>query len=304
MKAASLNYRDYLMVQGVYNSKQPLPLIPVSDGVGEIVAVGNQVRRVAIGDRVNPTFGQGWISGLVSNEFRHITLGGPLDGTLSEYMVLDADGVVKVPDTLTDGEAATLPCAALTAWSALIEQGNLRPGQTLVIQGTGGVALFALQFAKLIGAHVIITSKSDEKLERCKAMGADHGINYKTTPEWGNAVRKLTSGGADHVLELGGAATLQQSIRAVRPSGTISLIGVLGGPVAEVLLPLVVMQNLRLQGVTVGSRNMHENMIRAVGQNQIKPVIDSIFPLDQTREAFEYMGAGQHFGKICIRISD
>ena len=302
MKAASLNYRDYLMVQGQYNPRQRLPLIPVSDGVGIVEAIGTRVTRAKVGGRVNPTFAQGWLHGVASNQFRHITLGGPLDGTLSEYMLLHEDGLVMVPEYLSDTEAATLPCAAVTAWNAIIEQGHIQPGDTVVIQGTGGVALFALQFAKRAGAFVYQLSKSDQKLERAKQLGADVGVNYITTPDWGKTIRNHTGGGADFILELGGASTLQQSIRAIRPGGCIAMIGVLGGPKAELLLPLVVMQNIRLQGVTVGSRTLHETMLRAMRQHQIHPIVDQVFPFDQTPEAFYYMASGQHFGKICIEI--
>ncbi len=302
MKAASLNYRDYLMVTGQYNARQPLPLIPCSDGVGEVVALGEGVGKVTVGDRVTPTFGQGWLTGVASNDFRHITLGGPLDGTLTEYMTVRADSVISAPAHLLDAEAATLPCAALTAWNALIEQGNLQPGETVVIQGTGGVALFALLFAKMAGAEVIITSKSDEKLERCRALGADHTLNYKAIPDWGKAARKITGGGADHVIELGGADTLKQSLRAIRPGGIISMIGVLGGPVAEVVLPLVVMQNIRLQGVTVGSAAMHARMAKAIALHQLRPVVDRVFPMEEARAAFEYLEAGRHFGKVGIAV--
>lgn len=301
LKAASLNYRDYLMVTGGYG-RQRLPLVPVSDGVGEVVAVGEDVQTVQVGDRVTPTFFQGWIAGDLTRQHTKHSLGGPLDGTLQDFMTVRADSVVRVPAHLTDVEAATLPCAALTAWSALITQGQLKPGDSVAIQGTGGVALFALQFAKMVGARVAITSKSDAKLERCKALGADLTINYRATPKWGDVVRQWTNGkGVDHVIELGGAETLKQSLRAIRPAGHISMIGVLSGSVAELVLPLVVMQNICLQGVTVGSRTAHEAMARAIEAHHLRPVIDRTFALEEARAAFDYLSQGQHFGKVCIQ---
>jgi len=304
VRATSLNFRDLMTVTGVYNPKQPLPLIPLSDGVGEVVAVGDGVTRVAVGDRVAGIFAQGWTAGEPALEkVRATTLGGPLDGMLSEYRALSQEGVVKVPDYLTDEEAATLPCAALTAWSALITHGQLKPGDTVLVQGTGGVSIFALQFAKAAGARVIITSGSDEKLERAKALGADEIINYRQAPDWDKAVREMTGGrGVDHVVEVGGVGTLAKSIRSVRFGGHISLIGVLSGRAGEIDIAPVLMQNIRVQGIIVGSREMFEAMNRALEQNQIRPVVDKIFALDETRQAFELMAQGGHFGKICIRM--
>ncbi|MCS7080178.1 MAG: NAD(P)-dependent alcohol dehydrogenase [Chloracidobacterium sp.] len=304
VRAASLNFRDLMTVTGVYNPKQPLPLIPLSDGVGEIVAVGDGVTRVAVGDRVAGIFAQGWIAGEPSIEkIRGTTLGGPLDGMLAEYRALSQEGVVKVPDYLNDEEAATLPCAALTAWSALITHGQLKPGDTVLVQGTGGVSIFALQFAKAAGARVIITSGSDEKLERAKALGADEIINYKQAPDWDKAVREMTGGrGVDHVVEVGGIGTLAKAIRSVRFGGQISLIGVLSGRTGEVDIAPILMQNIRVQGIIVGSREMFEAMNRALEQNRIRPVVDKIFPLEETQQAFQLMAQGGHFGKICIRL--
>ena len=303
MRAASLNARDLLTVKGLYNPRQPLPLIPCSDGVGEVVAIGDRVDRVEIGDRVMPCFAQGWISGPLASEFRSITLGGPLDGTLAEYVLLEQDGVVRAPDYLSDEEAATLPCAAVTAWSAIVEQGQTKRGDTVVIQGTGGVALFALQFAAKLGARVIVTSKSDEKLAKARELGASETINYVTTPDWSKPVKQFTEGvGADHVVELGGSATLRQSVRAVMSSGFVSMIGVLGGPVAKLDLPLVVMRNVRLQGVTVGSRSTFEQMLGFMQQHELRPVVDRVFAFDQSTDAFRHLESAVHFGKICIRI--
>lgn len=302
MHAASLNYRDYLIAQGTYNPRLPMPLTLGSDSAGEVVELGPGVTRVKVGDRVTPTFSQSWLAG--EPERAVITgssLGSPLDGVLSEFMVVSEQGVVPVPANLTALEAATLPCAGLTAWSAIIKFGQVKPGDTVFIQGTGGVALFALQFAKLVGACVIITSKSDEKLARCQAMGADHTINYVTQPKWEKVALEITNGrGVDHLVELGGAATVNQSIRATRMGGTISMIGVLSGPVAQVQLPLIVMQNMRLQGVAIGSRADHEAMCRAIAQNNLKPVISHVFDFAESAEAVRALPQGEHFGKIGI----
>ncbi len=304
LRAASLNYRDLLMVQGLYYPKQPLPLIPLSDGVGEVLRVGDGVTRVKAGHRVAPTFCQKWIAGPPTKTKLVSALGGPLDGTLGEQMILDEEGVVPVPAHLSDEEAATLPCAAVTAWSALVEQGGLRPGDTLVVLGTGGVSIFALQFAKILGARVIVTSSSDAKLERAKSLGADELVNYKTTPDWDRKVKDLTGGvGADHVLEVGGGGTFPRSVRAVRVGGQISLIGVLAGPTTEVNLAPILMQNIRVQGVIVGSRETFESMNRAVERHRLRPVLDRVFPFAEARAAFEHMAGQGHFGKIAIRIA-
>ncbi len=260
MRAASLNYRDTVVLQRGYGSQTgTLPLIPLSDGVGEVVAVGPGVTRVRVGERVCPTFFQRWTGGPPNAERLAASLGGPLDGVMAEYMVLDAEGLAHAPDHLSDAEAATLPCAALTAWSALVMEGRIQPGERVLIQGTGGVSLFALQFAKMLGAFTIVTSSSKEKLERARALGADATLSYRETPEWGRSVRELAGGdGVDHIVEVGGQQTLPQSLRAIRPGGTISMIGVLSGPVLDVRLGMVVTRQVRLQGITVGSRDGFE----------------------------------------------
>jgi len=305
VKAASLNYRDLLMVQGFYNPRQPLPLVPLSDGVGEVVAIGAGVARVKTGDRVAGVFAQGWISGRPSRaKLLDTSLGGPLDGMLREYALLSAEGVVHVPEHLSDEEAATLPCAGLTAWSALVRHGNVKPGDVVLVLGTGGVSIFALQFAKLLGAAVIVTSSNNDKLERAKALGADHGVNYRENANWSKAVRELTGGeGVDHVIEVGGVGTLTQSMRAVRMGGTISLIGVLAGAETALNLTPLLMQDIRLQGVIVGHREGFEEMNRAIAAHALRPAIDRVFPLADSKSAFELMGSGGHFGKICIRVS-
>jgi NADPH:quinone reductase-like Zn-dependent oxidoreductase len=305
MKAASINYRDVLMVRGEYNPRQKLPLIPLSDGVGEVIAVGEGTMRVKVGDRVAGLFTQGFYARQMLRDptvFRR-TLGGPVDGMLTELAVLSEEGVVLVPEYLSDVEAATLPCAALTAWSAIVSQSELEPGDTVVVQGTGGVSLFALQIARLAGHRVIITSSSDEKLERAKKLGAAGVINYKKTPEWSKEVRAMTMGrGADLVVEVGGAGTIAQSIKAVRPGGQVCVIGVLSGPSSEVSLLPILMTNIRLQGVFVGSRVEFDAMNKALAEHRVRPEIDRVFPFTESRAAFEHFAKGGHFGKVCIKF--
>lgn len=306
VKAVSLNYRDWLMSQGVYNPRQKLPLIPVSDGAGEVISVGDGVTAFKPGDRVLGHFFPLWLAGEPSVEKFSVSMGGPYDGWLCERRTYKAEALAHIPKHLSYAEAAALPCAALTAWSAIVTLGRVQPGDRVLIQGTGGVALFALQFAKLAGAEVIMTSSSDDKLARVKAMGADHLINYKSDPQWGRAARALTGGaGLDHIVELGGAGTLTQSIRAIRPGGFIAMIGVLAGATSnDLLLPLVVMQQVRLQGVTVGSKEGLDAMLRAIAQGSIKPVLDQTFEFSEAgvRAAFHHMGGGSHFGKIVIDL--
>ena len=301
MRAASLNYRDIMTVGGTYNPRQPLPLIPCSDGVGEVVAVGAGVSRVRAGDRVATLFSQGWMAGGPTADKLRATLGGPLDGTLSELMVLPETGVIGVGDHLSDAEASTLPCAALTAWSALAEQGDVTAGDTVLVQGTGGVSIFALQLACLLGARVIVTSSRDDKLARARDLGAWETINYVNDPGWGKTARGLSGGrGVDHVVDVGGAATLEQSLRAVRVGGTVSVIGVLSGAATSINVASILMQHVRLQGILVGSRGGFERMNRAIGHHDLRPVVDRVFPFSETPAAFEYMTAGRHFGKVCI----
>jgi len=304
VKAASINYRDLVVpLRGYGSFTGTLPLVPISDGVGEVVEIGAGVTRVAAGDRVCPMFMQKWIAGEPDLTRITSTLGGPIDGVMQEYIVVNEEGLAKIPEYLTDEEAATLPCAALTAWSALVTEGDVKAGDTLLVQGTGGVSLFALQFAKLLGATVIVISSSDDKLKRVAALGADEGINYTNVPEWGKAVKKLTRGeGVDHIVEVGGEKTLPQSLRVIRPGGTISMIGVLSGLNMGVSLGLIVTRKVRLQGVTVGHRDSFEAMTRAIGQHQVKPVIDRVFAFEELKEAMGYLRQGKHFGKICIRF--
>lgn len=305
MKAASINYRDLVVpLRGYGSFTGTLPLVPISDGAGEVVKIGAGVTRVTPGDRVCPMFMQKWIAGQPDLKRITSTLGGPMDGVMQEYMVVDEEGLAKVPEYLTDEEAATLPCAALTAWSALVTEGGVKAGDTVLVQGTGGVSLFALQFAKLLGAEVIVISSSDDKLKQAAALNADEGINYKNVPEWGKAVKKLTGGeGVDHIVEVGGEKTLPQSLRVIRPGGTISMIGVLSGLNMEVSLGLIVTRKVRLQGITVGHRDSFEAMTRAMAKHQVKPVIDRVFAFEELKEAMKYLQQGKHFGKICIRFS-
>jgi NADPH:quinone reductase-like Zn-dependent oxidoreductase len=303
VSAVSLNYRDLLMVNGLYNPRQPLPLVPTSDGVGQVVELGHGVDELAEGDRVAPIFCQKWLAGAPTRARLRATLGGPLDGMLAERVVMPAESVVRVPEHLSDIEAATLPCAALTAWSALVTHGPIKAGDTVLLLGTGGVSIFALQFAKMMGAHVIITSSSDDKLERAESLGADATINYRRTEDWGKAARKLAGGeGVDRVVEVGGAKTLTQSLRAVRIGGTIALIGTLSGRREPIDLARILMSEVRVQGVLVGHREGFEAMNRAIAQNELHPVVDAVFPFDHTPDAFRHLAGGGHFGKIAVNI--
>jgi NADPH:quinone reductase-like Zn-dependent oxidoreductase len=304
LRAAALNFRDLGVIEGYYFPDLKQPLIPVSDGVGEVVALGEHTTRFQVGDRVSGSFSQQWISGEPMKEWLNGVLGAPLDGMLAEYAVLHEEGLVRVPEHLTDEEAAALPCAGVTAWHAVVTEGRVKAGDTVVVQGTGGVSLFALQFAKMQGASVIVTSSSDEKLERAKKLGADYGINYRTTPDWDRAVLEWTNGrGADHVVDLGGAATLNRSIAAVRFGGQVSLIGLLSGATVEGLQLVPTFQKkVRLQGINVGSREMFEAMNRAIAQNKMRPVIDRVFPFEQSADALRYLAKGTHFGKVCIKF--
>jgi NADPH:quinone reductase-like Zn-dependent oxidoreductase len=304
MRAASINYRDLLMIEGQYNPRQPLPLIPLSDGVGEVIEMGADVSRIAIGDRVAPIFAQQWLAGAPTKERLRATLGGPLPGVLQEMAVFPAESVVRVPEHLSDVEAATLPCAGLTAWTALVEQGGVQPGDTVLVQGTGGVSLFALQFALIAGARVIITSSSEAKLARARDLGAWQGIHYPSTPDWGRRVLELTEGrGVDHVIEVGGAGTLGESLKAVRPGGHIAIIGMLAGSMLKTSLLPVLMRNLRLHGVLVGHRDGFEAMNRAVERHGLHPVVDRVYGWNELQAAFEYLRSGQHFGKVCLTLT-
>ena len=304
IKAASLNYRDLVMTRGGYGSRQrKSDLIPLSDGAGDIVEIGDGVTRFKAGDRVTVSFFQDWISGPASQEKINSDIGRDRDGVLCELRTFSEHGLAATPDALTDIEAASLPCAALTAWSAISVYGKAKPGDLIIAQGTGGVALFALQFAKLFGAEVIMTSSSDAKLARAAELGADHLINYQTDSDWGKTALGLTGGrGVDNVIELGGSETLRQSLWAIRPGGIICLIGVLSGARTELLIPLIGSRNVNLQGVSVGTREGLEDMMRGMAANAVKPVIDSVYPLSDAVAAFEHLDAAKHFGKVCISL--
>ena len=304
MKASSLNYRDMVVANRGYGSKTGnLPLIPVSDGVGIVRELGDGVSRVAIGDRICPLFMQGWISGPPNRERLSATLGGPIDGVMAEFRCFPQDSVSKVPEELTDLEASTLPCAALTAWSALIEEGKLQPGESVLIQGTGGVSLFALQFAKICGARCILISGSNEKMKRAQELGADEVLNYQDLPEWGKRVRDFSGGeGVDHIVEVGGPETLPQSLRAIRPGGTISMIGVLSGSEMKAQLGLIVTRQIRLQGITVGHRDGFEAMASAINASGMKPIVDQVYPFTSLPEAMHSLSEAKHFGKICLEF--
>jgi len=304
MRAASLNYRDLVTIEGGYGSQQKRGnLIMLSDGAGEVVAVGDSVREFKTGDRVVGCFFQNWNAGRATAERLRSGLGGLVDGVACEYRALPASGVMRVSDYLSWTESASLPCAALTAWSAVVGETSTRPGDIVVTQGSGGVSLFALQFAVASGSRVIATSSSDEKLARLAELGASERINYRETAEWGRQVVERTDGvGADLVVEVGGAQSLAQSLRAVRVGGTIALIGVLSGRRAELNLGPVVTRQVRMLGVTVGNRDRLAEMMAAMTTKQIRPVIDRLFPLNEIREALLYLKAGKHFGKVCIEI--
>ncbi|HUB94882.1 MAG TPA: NAD(P)-dependent alcohol dehydrogenase [Stellaceae bacterium] len=301
LAAASVNYRDAVVLRRGYGRLSgTLPLIVLSDGAGRVEALGAGVSRFAPGDLVCPIIMPGWHAGPLRQQHREALLGGPRDGVARELMVVAADDLVRAPSYMTPVEAATLPCAAVTAWSAIVGAG-VKPGDVVVTQGTGGVSLFALQFARMLGAETIIMSGSPEKLARAKAMGASHGIDYRAQPEWSREVRRLAPEGADLVIEVGGAGTLAQSLRAVRAGGTVALIGVLAGATAELDLGRIVTQGVRLLGVTLGSRASFEEMVRALELHRARPAIDDhLWRFEEAREAISAIESGRHFGKICL----
>lgn len=304
MKASALNYRDLVVPERGYGSRmKTLPLIMLSDGVGNVESLGEGVKHVKVGDRVCPLCFQSWIGGGEPNRKRlSLSLGCELDGTMAEFMVLPEEGVAPAPAHLDDVEAASLPTTAVTAWRALVTEGKIKPGDKILVQGTGGVSLFALQFAKMLGAFVIVTSSSDEKLSKARAMGADETINYRSFPEWGKRARELASGdGIDHIIEVGGQGTLPQSLRAIRTGGTISLIGVLAGGKMDVPLGPIVTRHVRMQGITVGSGDDFSNMAGAITQHRLHPIIDRVFAFDEVHLSLEYLASGKHFGKIAVR---
>ncbi|MBA2691301.1 MAG: NAD(P)-dependent alcohol dehydrogenase [Rubrobacter sp.] len=303
VRACSLNFRDYQVVLGQYDPKMPLPRIPFSDGAGEVLAVGGGVEKFAVGDRVAGAFMQNWVAGDVSPAAAASALGGAIDGMLAEKVVLAEHGLVRVPDHLSYEEAATLPCAAVTAWNGLVEKGGLKAGDTVLALGTGGVSVFALQIANMFGTKTIITSSSDEKLDRAKSMGASEGVNYSENPDWEKEVLELTGGrGVDHVVEVSGPDTLAKSLSAVRMGGNIAMIGVLTGAKGEIPTAAILRKSVRVQGIYVGSREMFENMNRAISLHEMRPVVDRTFPFEEAREALRHMEGASHFGKITVQI--
>lgn len=303
VKACSLNYRDLLVARGAYGAPPPLGRIPLSDGAGDVVETGAGVTRVKVGDRVTGIFMQGWTGGGVTAEVASTALGGAIDGMLAQYVVLSEQGVVKVPAHLSYEEAATLPCAAVTAWNALVCHGRVKAGDAVVMQGTGGVSLFALQFARMHGARCIITSSSDEKLELARGMGADETINYRRDPDWGKAVQAATYGrGADIVVEVGGAGTLEKSLEAVRTGGSVQLIGVLTGVIGQIPTAAILRRAITVQGIYVGSREMFEEMNRAIELHGLRPHIDRRFGFEEARAAYEHLAGAGHAGKVVIAM--
>jgi len=303
MHAASLNFRDLATVRGFPGAKAPASLVPFSDGAGVVQVVGKGVTGIAKGDRVAPTFFQSWIDGPVTAEARSLALGGTLDGVLQQRIAVRAEGVIRIPPAMSFEEAATLPCAGLTAWRAVAVEAPVGPGDTVLVQGTGGVSIFALQFAKALGARVIVTSSSDEKLERARALGADHGINYAKEPNWSAEARRVTDGrGVDVVVEVGGENTLQQAMLASRVGGRIVVIGVLSGFGSTISLPMLFTNNLHLIGISVGSRAQFADMLSHIEKWRLKPVIDRTFAFEEVPEALRTMESGRFFGKLCVRF--
>lgn len=303
IKAVSLNFRDLAVVTGRYPRNAAEPTIICSDGAGEVIAVGEGVTAFHAGDRVVGSFFQSWINGPYTREYGASALGGGIDGVLTQFRVFDQQGLLPVPEPLSFEEAATLPCAGLTAWNALVPTCRVQAGDTVLLLGTGGVSIFGLQFAKLHGARAIITSSSDEKLARAKALGADETINYKSTPDWDKEVLRLTSGkGVDIVLEVGGGETFPRSMNSVRASGQIAVIGVLSGVAGTIPVGLIGIQTLSVRGIFVGSVAMFDDMNRALVANQLRPVINRVFPFEQSADALRHMQAAQHFGKIVITL--
>jgi NADPH:quinone reductase-like Zn-dependent oxidoreductase len=302
MRAAALNYRDQGVVKGAYGYTK-FPVIPLSDGAGEVVSVGSGVTQFKAGDRVTSTFFVNWTGGSMPAHASRNSLGGMVDGVLAEYAVLNETGAIGIPGQLSFEEAATLPCAALTAWNALVETGCIRAGETVAILGTGGVSCFGLMFAKAHGAFVFLTSSSDEKLTRGKSLGADALINYRAVPDWDREILKRTDGlGVDHVLEVGGANTLEKSMNAVRPGGSIYVVGALAG--AGSINPRMINRKaIRLQGIHVGSRDMFAAMNKAIALHHMRPVIDKVFSFADAKAAYTYQQSAAHFGKIVIGVA-
>ena len=301
IRAGSLNFHDAMVVHGKITTVDGR--VPLTDGAGEVIAVGDGVNELKVSDSVVSTFWPYWPGGEMTPAIKREIPGETVDGYAGEYVCKPAHFFAKAPPGYTHVEAATLPCAAVTAWRGLVTCGHVKPGDTVLIQGTGGVSLFALQFAKAAGARVIATSSSDEKLEKLQRLGADAVINYKAVPEWGQKAKSLTDGrGVDHAMEVGGPATFMQSIAACRTGGHIAIIGVLTGFAAEVPIPALFANQIRTSGISIGSRADQEDMIRAITVNRLKPVVDRRFPLQDIVAAFRHYESQQHFGKVCLEI--
>lgn len=304
VRANSLNYRDLMIADGRYG-KINLPLVPLSDGAGEIIAVGPGVTRWQAGDRVAGTFFQGWSGGAYRREILGTALGGALGGMLAEFVVLSEAGVVAIPPQLSFAEAATLPCAGVTAWHALVGRGHVGAHETVLLLGTGGVSLFALQIARLHGARTIMTSGSDEKLVRARTLGADATINYRTTPDWDEEIFRLTQKqGVDHVVEVGGTGTFPKSLRSLAANGQVHVVGGVSGFTSDIPLREILGRLATINGIFVGSREMFEAFNRAIIQNGLKPVIDRVFPFEDAPAAYRHLQSGAHFGKVVISSGD
>jgi len=301
LHANSLNYHDFAVVSGMWGPVEPR--IPMADGAGEVIAIGSGVTEFKVGDRVVSTFFPTWVAGEPLVQGFATTPGDGVDGYAREVVTASVQSFTRAPKGWSHIEASTLTTAALTAWRALMSDAHLKAGDTVLIQGTGGVSIFALQFAKMVGAAVIATSSSDEKLARLSAMGADHVINYKKHSNWGEMALQLTGNrGVDHVVEVGGPATLEQSMIASRVGGHISVIGILTGLGGELNIVTALVKQLRLQGVLVGNRTQQQDMVRAIDANGMRPVVDKVFPLDDIVAAFKYQESNRHFGKICLEM--
>ncbi|HUK58837.1 MAG TPA: NAD(P)-dependent alcohol dehydrogenase [Stellaceae bacterium] len=303
IKAASFNYRDVMIAGGGYAGRAKFPLIPLSDGAGEVVEAGAGVSRVKPGDRVAGIFFQRWLAGPVRPDIQDAALGGTADGMLTDHALLEGEGVVPIPDGLSYEEAATLPCAALTAWNGLVEAGGVRPGDAVLLLGTGGVSIFGLQFAKAAGARAIVVSTNEGKLGKARELGASEAINSKSVPEWQDRVRAATGGrGVDHVLDVTGGETTAKAIAAMRSGGHIAIIGARSGPGGELDRRQILQRGLKVSGINVGSRAMFEAMNRAIAANHIKPVVDRVFPFRDAIAAYREFATGRHFGKVVIAI--
>jgi NADPH:quinone reductase-like Zn-dependent oxidoreductase len=301
MRAVSLNYRDLMVARG--SKKRARRIVPASDGAGEVIAIGSEVRRFAIGDRVAAAFFPTWVDGGLTEQHHANALGGSLDGVLTEEVVLPERAWLNIPVRYSLEQASTLPCAGVTAWHALFEAATLSPGETVLVQGGGGVSTFALQLARLAGASVIATSSSPEKRARFAQMGAAATIDYKADPKWGDTARAAAGNGGVHlVVEVGGAGTFDQSIASLRYGGHMSLLGILAGTQGPINTYAVFHKNIRIRGVYVGSIAMFERMVRALEHSTVDPVIDRVFAFDETRAAYEYLASGAHFGKVVIRL--